>query len=343
MNRQPLVSVIVPVYNVERFLDRCMSSITCQTYRNMEIILIDDESTDGSLRVCDEWQRKDARVRVIHKSNGGVASARNAGLDAAAGEYIAFVDPDDIAEPHMMQTMLGLATSRNCQMVVCGNRNVRYAKGVYRETGRHAMTMPATTSHEQIRPHLFDMMRQYYLNPVWNKLYERSFIERNHVRFDETFHVGEDQLFNLTLIVAADRMACIPDLLYRYVSRAYSLCNTLSRDRFRNRRIAYEETLRLIGGWDDRCVNMLGDLFVYQTGVIVGRLYDPANMQMRHAMIAEIARDKTVYDAARRCRNAMDPVTVLTAWALSLHSPVVLSLYGRCRWTLQRAIEWARS
>ncbi|KAB8289139.1 glycosyltransferase family 2 [Bifidobacterium ramosum] len=344
MHERPLVSVIVPVYNVERYLDQCMASITSQTHGRLEIILVDDGSTDDSPRMCDAWRTKDARVRVIHQGNGGVASARNAGLDAATGDYIAFADPDDIAEPDMIETMLGTAMSRHCQIVAGGNRNMRYAGGAYRETGRHAMTMPATTAHGQIEPYLFEMMRQYSLNPVWNKLYERSFIERSHVRFDESLHVGSDQVFNAALIAMADRMACIPDLLYRYVSREQSLCNSLSRDRFRNRRMVHEEMLRLTAGWDDRrCVTALDGSFVHQTGVIVGRLFEPANVRLRRGMIAEIARDGTVHAAARRCRNATDPATALAAWTLSFRSPVVLGLYGWCRWTARHMIAWVRS
>ena len=98
---EPLVSVIVPVYKVEKYLDKCIESIVGQTYENLEIILVDDGSPDNCPTMCDEWAQKDSRIKVIHKENGGLSSARNAGLDACTGDYIGFVDSDDWIEPDM--------------------------------------------------------------------------------------------------------------------------------------------------------------------------------------------------------------------------------------------------
>lgn len=103
------ISVIVPVYNAEKYLDRCVESIVAQTYKNLEIILVDDGSTDNSPAICDAWAKKDSRIRVIHKKNGGVSSARNAGLDACTGDYIGFADADDWMEPDMYEVLIGNA------------------------------------------------------------------------------------------------------------------------------------------------------------------------------------------------------------------------------------------
>ena len=110
MNDLPLISVIVPVYRVEQYLDRCLRSITEQTYRNLEIILVDDGSPDGSGAICDAWAAKDSRIRVIHKKNAGAGAARNTGLDAATGEIISMIDSDDYLEIHMYEHLLGLMT-----------------------------------------------------------------------------------------------------------------------------------------------------------------------------------------------------------------------------------------
>lgn len=104
--KQPLISVIVPIYKVEQYLNRCVQSIVDQTYKNLEIILVDDGSPDNSPAMCDAWAEKDDRVQVVHKKNGGVSSARNAGLDAANGAYIGFVDGDDYIEPDMYAQLL---------------------------------------------------------------------------------------------------------------------------------------------------------------------------------------------------------------------------------------------
>ena len=103
---KPLISVIIPVYNVERYLDECIKSIVNQTYENLEIILVDDGSPDNCPRMCDDWAKKDERIRVIHKENGGLASARNAGMNICTGEYISFVDSDDWMELNAYESLL---------------------------------------------------------------------------------------------------------------------------------------------------------------------------------------------------------------------------------------------
>ena len=107
MNENRVISVIVPVYNVEKYLDKCVDSIVNQTYKNLEIILVDDGSPDNCPKMCDAWVEKDSRIKVIHKENGGVSSARNAGLKASCGEYIGFVDSDDFIQPDMFEQLLG--------------------------------------------------------------------------------------------------------------------------------------------------------------------------------------------------------------------------------------------
>jgi len=119
MGETPLISVIVPVYNAEHFLKRCVDSIRSQTYKNFEIILIDDGSTDSSGMLCDNYQALDSRIRVIHKPNGGLSSARNAGLDICSGEYIAFVDSDDYIDSKMYESMLSCLEEENVDICVC--------------------------------------------------------------------------------------------------------------------------------------------------------------------------------------------------------------------------------
>lgn len=115
----PLISIIVPVYNIEDYLDRCVESIVNQTYQNLEIIMVDDGSTDGSVQKCDEWAKKDNRIIVIHKENGGQASARNEGLRIAKGEFIGFVDSDDCIDRSMYESMHKIILENDCEIVEC--------------------------------------------------------------------------------------------------------------------------------------------------------------------------------------------------------------------------------
>lgn len=124
MEQNPLISVIVPVYNVAAWLPRCVDSVLTQTYQNLEILLIDDGSTDASGEICDAYAEKDPRIRAIHKKNGGLSSARNAGLDVSNGQYIGFVDSDDWIEPEMYAEMLALMVRNEAQLVCAGRYDV---------------------------------------------------------------------------------------------------------------------------------------------------------------------------------------------------------------------------
>ena len=114
-----LISVIIPVYNTKPYLNACLESVVGQTYRELEIILVDDGSTDGSGELCDEWERKDPRIRVIHKANGGQCEARNMGMEIAAGEYIGFVDSDDVISPRMYETLIAAMEQYHADVVQC--------------------------------------------------------------------------------------------------------------------------------------------------------------------------------------------------------------------------------
>ena len=120
MNKEPMVSVIVPIYNVEKYLKRCIDSILNQTYKNLEIILVDDGSPDKCPQICDEYAKSDKRIKVIHKQNAGVSAARNDGLAIAQGDLIGFVDSDDFIHPSMYEEMVNYLVSQDCDLVSCG-------------------------------------------------------------------------------------------------------------------------------------------------------------------------------------------------------------------------------
>lgn len=198
-----LISVIVPVYKAEEKLDRCVESIVGQTYRNLEIILVDDGSPDSSPELCDEWATKDSRIKVVHKKNGGASSARNAGISAATGEYITFVDSDDWIEPDMYSSLLEDALHFNADKAICGfcTSNSR----------------PAEQS-EDVK--VLDRVQSRALSvlggndEVWRALYSASLI--SDVHFDESFTVAEDTLFNYEISRRTDRQTVSSRKLYHY-------------------------------------------------------------------------------------------------------------------------------
>ncbi len=186
------VSVIVPIYNMEKYLERCVDSLLKQTYKNLEIILVDDGSTDKSASICDEYAQKDERVVVIHKENGGVSSARNAALDIFKGEYIVFVDPDDYVCDNYVQYLFCLLKSNECRICSCGH---------FRITAENQEIKTDDLAAESIKK---IAVKDYRLGQVsvWGVMIHRSVLKKEcgDVRFDERYDRTEDILFLAELI-----------------------------------------------------------------------------------------------------------------------------------------------
>ena len=169
------ISVIVPIYKVEPYLDCCVQSIVDQTYENLEIILVDDGSPDNCPAMCDDWAAKDSRIRVIHKENGGFSSARNAGLDAATGDYIQFVDSDDWILPDMTAALVSCAVKENADVVRCG-----YCENV--DGDMQEICTNSQTYCPEYNKLVIDIMNDGLISgAVWNKLYKHSVL--NGMRF----------------------------------------------------------------------------------------------------------------------------------------------------------------
>ena len=214
------ISVIVPVYNSASRLDRCVESLASQTYDNLQIILVNDGSRDNSGSICDAWAEKDNRIVVIHKSNGGVGKARNTGLDAAHGKYVAFIDSDDYLSANMFQSLITTANACQADQVCCNAYDVLLS-GI-RPT-MHAFANAVVQKGDifnqlivsLIRPEM-EGSKASLLQALWNKLYLRKTIEDNHIRFDTELTYAEDWLFNVNFYRFANCVAFIPDHLYFY-------------------------------------------------------------------------------------------------------------------------------
>lgn len=203
-----LISVIVPVFKVEKYLDRCVQSIAEQTYRDLEIILVDDGSPDNCPAMCDAWAEKDGRIRVIHKENGGGAQARNAGLDLASGDYIAFADSDDCLLPEMYASLMDVIRQTGCDIAECGYHAF---EGDLLPTdtivsGSHQLF----TAEEALKENIRDFVCRQL---VWNKLYRRSVLQ--DVRFVEGRFI-DDEFFTYRALGNARKVAVIPEKFYCY-------------------------------------------------------------------------------------------------------------------------------
>lgn len=183
MISSPLVSVIIPVYNAEDYLPACLDSLLCQTLTEIEILLIDDGSTDGSGRICDACAAKDARIRVIHQENQGVSRARNQGIEHAAGEYILLVDSDDWAEPTLCEQLYMAAEAHHADLCICANYNETDTRSTVRKLFPHAEFLFTGDAYKKeiliptlglVGEKLRDPSRLDRLTPVWARLYKTA-------------------------------------------------------------------------------------------------------------------------------------------------------------------------
>ena len=210
-----LISVVVPVYNVEGYLDNCMRSIVLQTYANIEIILVDDGSTDLSGKKCDEWAKKDGRVRVIHKQNGGLSSARNAGIDVAKGDYIAFVDSDDFIALNMYEIMHREICLNNSQMACVMLKKIEYTEEQVATCRKNADSKTVTPEEA-----LYSFLMEDYKTSSCNKLFLKNIF--NELRFPEGM-LYEDTWIITDILKETTRVTLIDEYSYYYISRNDSI------------------------------------------------------------------------------------------------------------------------
>lgn len=206
-----LVSVIVPVYNGEKDLKRCIDSIVEQSYYNLQIILVDDGSRDSSGKICDEYAKKDKRIEVIHISNGGVSNARNIGLKRIKGEFIQFVDSDDYLEKEMIYEMLN-KMDEDTDWCVCRYYNI------YKSKKTISIEFDKKTEYDS-KEYLLQIMQEpyhYYYGVLWNKLYKSEIIKKNALSFDINNKTAEDFLFNLEYLKKIQKIKYVNMPLYNY-------------------------------------------------------------------------------------------------------------------------------
>lgn len=235
----PLISIVVPVYNVELYLDECLDSIVEQTYQNIEIIIVDDGSSDNSSTLCDQWALKDARIRVIHQPNSGLSEARNRGIEIASGQYIYFVDSDDRIDKFLCQRIIDIFQKDCADIVVFGlSRITASNETISSEPGKEM----CLNKEGALKALYSGEIKDY----AWNKVYKRAVWK--DVRFP-TGRAYEDIGTMYKVFLNADTICCIPDVLYFYRKRAGSIIATMStntlRDLFQMRKQSYTEMMTI--------------------------------------------------------------------------------------------------
>lgn len=215
MENLPLISVVVPVYNVEQWLERCVYSICSQSYQNLEIILVDDGSTDNSGNICDELSKIDNRIKVIHKQNGGLSDARNAGLAETRGEYISFIDSDDWIEKEFIERLLNAIQQNSCDIAGCKYR--KCSSEIHENISREIEKLMIFDKIEAMSE-LIDNAKIEQV--VWNKLYDRHIIQ--DIMFEKgKYH--EDEFWSYQVIARINRYVSINYVGYNYFQRENSI------------------------------------------------------------------------------------------------------------------------
>lgn len=213
------ISIIAPVYQVEKYIGQCIESVINQTFKNFELILIDDGSKDKSGNICDEYAKRDKRIHVVHTENKGAASARNRGLDLATGKYIAFVDGDDYLAENMLDKLYKVITQENCDVVVCDFLNLHANP----DKDFSLQLSDSKVSGREILSHLKNQKNYGVWTIVWNKLYKKEILK--DLRFPEGKYF-EDEIFSDQLYLRCNEVQVISDVLYYHRVLETSTMNT---------------------------------------------------------------------------------------------------------------------
>ena len=296
----PHISVILPIYNVEDYLDACLSSIANQSFANLEVLMIDDGSNDTSPEICDRWAQQDPRFRVVHKKNGGVGSARNAGLEVAHGNFFSFVDPDDFLESGFFSALV--QAQARCDSDLTIGRFTRLD-----ETGRviaqsqetEEISIPRSDFSRHL-PQLFRERRLYYVYP---KLYRSSSFQS--IRFDERMRISEDTVWNADVLGIANSIQLTNHSGYRNIRyNNRGLTKQANLQQFQDHVRAYEKILRSADahGWSgEELLDVLDErIMVWTDGALKAIRRGPWSLKQKIAYANKLCEDPILKKAFAR-------------------------------------------
>ncbi len=295
-----MVSIVVPVYNSEKFLFECVQSIVRQSYQNIEIILVDDGSIDKSGIICDRLAIKDNRIKVIHQENSGAGAARNTGIKQARGEYIQFVDSDDILSPEITETLIkGIKQIKNGMAVCSIDMQTAYQKEEWKKVQPYQVDGPLS-----IKDYLYQLSK--YKSGVFfgspdNKLYITEIIKANGIYFEEHEKVGEDFVFNMRYLIYIEEIYISSKCLYHYRYNVSSLSNQSYNTQkiWERQKIMYESFLYIMvknGGYQRNQKEVVGFLMSAIKTVFVNIGVSNSTFIQEIKQIKEIINDKICND-----------------------------------------------
>lgn len=243
-NRQK-VSIIIPIYNAESYLERCIKSVIGQSYNNIEVILINDGSSDHSGEVCKKYASIDNRIIYISQKNAGPSIARNKGLELCTGEYIQFVDSDDVLSEKMTETLVS-SMNKNADLVICGYRML-YLDFDKEKSKTVISPNIGINNKKEFMENFVNLYKYDLINPLWNKLYLADTIRNGSILFNPIIKMGEDLMFNIKYIELCNRINIIDEVLYNYLAiEPGSLTRTYKVDFFKVQKLLYSNVKSLM-------------------------------------------------------------------------------------------------
>lgn len=279
---KPIVSIIVPVYNVEKYLPACIDSILAQTFRDFDLILVDDGSPDSSQAILEQYAQKDSRVRAFRKENGGVSSARNFGLERAEGEYIGFVDADDSVAPVYLEWLYEALDACSAPIAMCAYR--------YVQEGRKPETRPQP---ERPAPELVTAESYSWMCPssgghCWRMLTRKEILQE--IRFDPELWYGEDALFFMQEFLKAGKLAFLPCALYDYTVREGSAVKQPSNARIYTAYLAWTKVWRLVQEYPDPMRATTEERYLMSCAEVYYRMTNHHNIEPEQEKLLQTAK-----------------------------------------------------
>lgn len=243
-----LVSIVIPIYNSGKYLEQCIVSVLNQTYFYMEIILINDGSTDNSADICNQFADKDRRIKVIHQKNGGVSLARNVGIENSQGEYICFIDSDDYIENNMIAYLVSSFENNDVDLAMCGyyinNKKMDNNSNVNRIFNRIETAQ------------IVSGLKYNYRGYLWNKMFKTDIIKNYNLSFSSDYYICEDALFCQKYIKYIDKSVCLSEAKYHYIKHE----NSAMRQKLNTKRFsvlkAYEEIINICQDYNNKELNL---------------------------------------------------------------------------------------
>ncbi len=287
-----MLSVIVPIYNAHDTIHRCLDSILQEQQIKLEVICVNDESTDDSLSICQEYQKRDNRVVIVDKKNGGVASARNSGLEIARGKYITFVDQDDWVEKDAYFKLIKKGLEENADMVVF-NYSKDYEQKIQPMINRGVISENIASTEELIKYAFFREEYRGFAAFVWNKLFKKELLNRSDIMFEDTLRRGDDVLFYTRVAVCEPKTVYMNEHFYHYVQRSDSITHTLTKENL-------ERLSEILIGYE-RAINVIEERFEFLASVSYMKCF-----YVYHAYnLYKIAQKENIEDKKAMLKKAM--------------------------------------